>query len=295
MGEAPEAERAPVTSAKASLREVERRRSERLLITIPIHVEGLDPRGEKFNEATRTLVINRQGARIYLKQKVEVGTPLTITTVMGHRKGKFRVVGPTQPPSGEGGEWGVACMESSSDIWGIGFPAPTSADGECTALLECRRCHSVKLLRLSLVEHEVLGNSGLLVKDCEVCGRSTSWTYKETSTPLPGEDGPPPLPTQESLHDSRPNANRRGHNRVALQMPMRVRGYYGTEEFTRTENVSRGGVCFVSDRNYEVGEVILITCPYEKAGHNIEVRGQVVRRRDMQGTGRTIYGVCYER
>ena len=82
---------------------------------------------------------------------------------------------------------------------------------------------------------------------------------------------------------------------MALQLPIRVSGFYGTEEFTRSENVSRGGVCFVTDRNYEVGEILLVTCPFEKNGHNIEVRGQVVRRREMQDGGRKIYGVSYER
>ena len=73
MSKVPEANRAPLTTAKASLREVERRRSERLLITVPIRVEGMDRNGEKFSEETRTLVINRQGARIYLKRMVSAG------------------------------------------------------------------------------------------------------------------------------------------------------------------------------------------------------------------------------
>jgi hypothetical protein len=82
---------------------------------------------------------------------------------------------------------------------------------------------------------------------------------------------------------------------VALQLPMRVRSFYGAEEFIRSENVSRGGACFVTDRNYEIGEIILVTCPFEKGRDNIEVRSQIVRRREMQGTGRKIYGVRYER
>jgi hypothetical protein len=98
MSEGPEVARTPFTSAKASLREVERRRSERLLITVPIRVEGMDREGEKFTEDTRTLVINRQGARIYLKREVAVGAVLLIATTVGHRKARFRVVGPTQPP-----------------------------------------------------------------------------------------------------------------------------------------------------------------------------------------------------
>jgi len=295
MSQAPEGNRAPVTSVKASLKEVERRRSERLLITIPIRVEGIDRDGDKFAEETRTLVINRQGARIYLKRLVSAGATLLITTSVGHRSCRFRVVGPTQPLSGEGGEWGVESEEAGCNIWGIGFPPPLSLESGCTALLECRRCHVVKLSHLSMVEHEVLGTSGLLVKECEACGRTTSWSFREPSVPITGEDAAPALPSPESLAEQQSGVNRRVHNRVALQLPIRVRSFYGTEEFTRTENVSRGGVCFVTDRNYEVGEVLLVTCPYERSGHNIEVRGQVVRRRDMQGTGRKIYGVSYER
>jgi len=295
MSQAPETSQAPVTSAKASLREVEQRRSERLLITMPIRVEGVDRNGEKFNEESRTIVINRQGARIFLKRPVSAGAMLVITTHFARRSAKFRVVGPTQPPSGEGGEWGVECTEANANIWGIGFPAPAPAEGVCTALLECRRCHVVKLSHLSMVEHEVLGTSGLLVRECEACGRSTSWGYKEPSMTLAAEDAGMALPSPDTVAGKGEGSARRNHNRVALKLPMRLRSFSGTEEFTRTENVSRGGVCFVTDRNYEVGEVMLVTCPYEKTGQNIEVRGQVVRRREMQGTGRKIYGIRYER
>jgi hypothetical protein len=295
MSQAPEISRPPVTTAKGSLREVERRRSERLLITVPIRVEGVDRNGEKFSEETRTLVINRQGARIYLKRAVAPGATLLITTTVARRSAKFRLVGPTQPVSSDVGEWGVECLESNCDLWGIGFPPPSTAEGMCTALLECRRCHAVKLTQLSMVEHEVLGTSGLLVKECEACARSTSWSYKEPSIPLAVDDAIMAPPHGENRAVPLTASDQRGNNRVALQLPIRVRSFSGTEEFARTENVSRSGLCFISDRHYEVGEVILVTCPFEKTGHNIEVRSQVVRRREMQGTGRSIYGVSYER
>jgi len=295
MSKAPQASRAPVTTAKASLRVVEHRRSERLLLTVPIRVEGISRDGEKFSEETRTIVISRQGARIHLKHVVAAGAVLLIRAPGVRRNAMFRVVGPTQPLTGEGGEWGVECQDSNSNIWGIGFPPAPSVESTCMALIECRRCHAVKLSQLSLVEHEVLGTSGLLVKPCDACGRSTSWSYKETSMPLTGDDSGAALPSPESLLEPRAEPNRRTHNRAALQLPIRVRSFSGAEEFTRSENLSRGGACFITDRNYEVGEVLLLTCPYEKTGHNIEVRAQVVRRREMHGTGRWIYGVCYER
>jgi hypothetical protein len=295
MTDSPDAKRAPVTSARGSLREIEQRRSERLLLTVPIRVEGVDRNGEKFFEDTQTIIINRQGARIRLKRVVTANTPLVVTTLLGHRKAKFRVVGPTQPITGEGGEWGIECLEENANVWGIGFPPPQNEEGMCTALIECRKCHVVKLAHLSLVEHDVLGTSGLLVKQCEACGTSTSWSYCEPSTAIQGDEAGAPLPTPETVEAQQAGANRRIHNRVALQLPIRVRNYYGTEEFTRSENVSRSGLCFASDKTYEVGEFLLVTCPYEKAGHNIEMRGRVARRLDMKGTGRRLYGVSYER
>ncbi|MBZ5563787.1 MAG: hypothetical protein LAP13_15360 [Acidobacteriia bacterium] len=39
----------------------------------------------------------------------------------------------------------------------------------------------------------------------------------------------------------------------------------------------------------------LVICPYDKAAANIEVRSTVVRRREMQGTNRSVYGVRYEK
>jgi hypothetical protein len=295
MGDNAEIKRAPITSARGSLREIEQRRSERLLLTVPIRVEGVDRNGDKFFEETQTIIINRQGARIRLKRAVTANSMLFVTTLLGQRKAKFRVVGPTQPITGEGGEWGIECLEENANVWGIGFPPPQREEGMCAALIECRKCHAVKLAHLSMVEHDVLGTSGLLVRECEVCGSPTSWSYGEPSTAMQTDESGAALSSAETPGAQRAGANRRVHHRVALQLPIRVRNYYGTEEFTRTENVSRSGLCFTSDKAYEVGEFLLVTCPYEKAGHNIEMRGRVARRLEMKGTGRRIYGVCYER
>src|ERR1017187_7778542 len=120
MSQPPETKRPPVTTAKGSLREVERRRSQRLMISVPIFVEGNDRDGEKFVEATRTIIVNRQGARIYLKRTVSAGAILTVTATVARRSSKFRVVGPTQPPSIGGSEWGIETTETTPSVWGIG-------------------------------------------------------------------------------------------------------------------------------------------------------------------------------
>ena len=290
MSQAPEASRWPVTSPKASLRELERRRSERLLITVPIRVEGVDRDGEKFSEDTRTLVINRQGARICLKRLVAAGATLLITTMVGRRSAKFRVVGPTQPLSGEGGEWGVECLHLDKNIWDIYFP-PASEDSDARVLLSCRNCHSLSLQSLSLVEVEVLETAGLLTKPCVHCGDSTPWGYSQRGFEVESKayqaavraatSGVPPL-----------TIDRRKSDRKPAQLPVRIRDYYGEIEIAQTENISQEGFCFSSARKYLVGQGIVVICPFDAVNEKPEVRARIVRA-ETEGE-QNIYGVHYD-
>jgi hypothetical protein len=288
-------DRTRVPAPDLSRRRLERRRSERLLLTIPIRVEGVDSKGKQFIEDTRTLVINREGARIYLQRLMTAGTIISISTLARRRKANFRVVGPTKPLTSEGGEWGVECLEGNENLWGIGFPPPLEEEGSCTALLECRQCRAVELTHLSLIEHDVLATSGLLRRYCGTCGRTSAWGYSERSRGAPpGDVSASPAGVEVAAREAA-GLERRVHRRVALKLPVRIRNYYGVEEFAATENVSKSGLCFVSDKTYEIGEVLLVTCPYQKSGHNIEVRTQVIRRLEMQGTNQKIYGLRYEK
>lgn len=274
--------------------EPSRRRSDRLLLTIPIRVEGSNAKGQKFTEETRTLVINRHGARIQLNHLVAAGALVRIVNIGARRHADFRVVGPTQPISDQGGEWGVECQDPKGNIWGIDFP-PASDDGSlASALLACRRCHREVLMPISLVEYDVLSTSGLLTRNCENCKEATSWGYSEqqVSAGAAGEvepqaespAGPAGAPTKQ-----------RAHSRVSLKLPIRVRNYYGVVDFAKTENVSKGGFCFASEKDYEIGEGIQVICPYDAIGHNIEVRARIVRRYGSKGAARKLFGARYEK
>ena len=268
-----------------------RRRSERLLLTFPIRVEGSDAKGTKFSETTRTLVVNRHGARIHLARLVPPGQTLRIVNLAGNRQADFRVVGPTQPTGHQGGEWGVELLDANKNIWGIEFPPLENSDLPCSALLECRACQTVGLTNMSLVELDVLSSSGLLNRPCVKCGDDTAWGYPHQPV---GGMGPADSQAGEGAGGASTPKERRATARVSLRLPVRVRNWYGTEEFTRSENVSKGGLAFISEKRYEIGEAIQITCPYNPGANDIESRARVVRRSEMQGTGRWIYGVRYE-
>jgi hypothetical protein len=180
-------------------------------------------------------------------------------------------------------------VNPKDNIWGIEFPPPPVEQDKPTALLECQRCHEVALMRISLVEVEVLGTSGIVTKACHKCEVVTPWGHaqKEVSKPT--------LQNSSAGGQEPQGAERRRDRRLALQLPTLVRDYFGGAEVARSENVSKGGVCFAHDKNYLVGEGLLVACPHTTAEKSITVPGRVVRRKEVSGTFRKVYGVRYER
>ena len=121
----------------------EQRRTERLLLTIPIRVIGLDMGGEDFTEDTHTIVVNHAGARIALQHRVAADDSIRIINLENYNEADFRIVGPTRLAGSEVAEWGVECSEPGRNIWGIELPPPLTQQGsDAGALLECRACHA---------------------------------------------------------------------------------------------------------------------------------------------------------
>jgi hypothetical protein len=275
--------------------EVNRRRTERLVLTFPIRVEGADAKGQPFSENARTLVVNRHGARIRLKRVLTVGQTLHIVNLVGNRAADFRVVGLTQPLTEQGGEWGVECRDEQHNIWGIDFPPLRDDQPACSVILECRRCHQVGLTPISLVEYDVLDSAGLLPRECKTCGQFTSWGHSQGQVGMPPPEQIADPSLKEVLEPPPPEADRRINRRASLRLPIRVRNWYGTVECAKTENVSKGGLAFVSEKHFELGEALLVTCPYDPGAESIEVRASVARCLEIKGSGRFLYGLRYEK
>jgi hypothetical protein len=274
----------------------EKRRADRLMLTIPLQVLGTDPAGHPFREDARTLTLNRHGARIQLSRPLRAGQTVRLINPLARMEADFRVVGPVAPPSEHGGEWGVECLDQTKNMWGIQFPPPADQQAsDANALLECRKCHTVALQRLSLVEADVLQAAGLLARQCPICASVSPWGHPEKQIAM---DCPPSAAVMAAgvqgaaAADSQARPQRQ-HPRACLQLPVRVRDFYGRVEITKTENVSKSGLCFGSEKDYQVGEAILVVCPYSNVSHNIEVRACIVRRQNLEGTDRRIYGAGY--
>ncbi len=99
------------------------RQSERVLLRIPVEVQGKGADGKPFSEKTFTLVVNRNGAQIALRNSPRPDDRITISNPLKRMSCPFRVVRRVVKSLGEGPEWGVECLEPEIDLWGISFPA----------------------------------------------------------------------------------------------------------------------------------------------------------------------------
>jgi hypothetical protein len=271
--------------------ELGQRRSLRILLSIPVLLQGMDEDGTPFESAGRTIALNRHGARIQAKHRLRPGQTIAVTNQSSGAQADFRVVGPLAPPFNHVGEWGIECLRTEENIWRIYFPTP-EGESDAHILLECRLCHALNLQALSLVEVEVLETAGLLTKSCAACGKSAPWGYppenyeeRTQTVPLAGggvtDDGSPWV------------INRRKRYRRQARLPVRVRDYFGEIELALTENISPDGLCFCADREYHVGQGIVVTCPFDASMQKPETLARIVRIGPESHPKRHVYGVRY--
>jgi c-di-GMP-binding flagellar brake protein YcgR len=98
-----------------------RRRSMRVLLSVPIHVTGKTKDNQKFEEETRTLVVNAHGALISLAAKLVTGQQVSVNNRATQKSMNCRVVYVGNPAAGKM-QMGVEFVEPCPSFWQIDFP-----------------------------------------------------------------------------------------------------------------------------------------------------------------------------
>ena len=265
-----------------------RRRTKRPLLRIPIEVEGKDSSGRPFTETTYTIMVNRHGARIALKNPLTPGERIIVTNLQREESCPFRVVERTKTLYGSESEWGVECLEPDRNFWGVYFPerTPVSAQGEgIDVLIECTSCQSRELAQLTMDQYRELSAESTLLRPCPKCRADSKWEF-----------GFAEVMTQESsvgAHSSPGGQDRRNIKRFVAMLPLRLRGQKGNQSATHTENLSKLGLCFVSDMAIESGDALYLSVgPVEKGKKELPAR--VAWRRPISGSNLSVYGVRLE-
>lgn len=105
------------------------RRSQRLLLRVPIEVRRILPDGKAVTEKTSTLAVNAHGALILLTPPVSDSEQLAIKNVRTQEEHRCRVVY-VGPLEGGKSQVGIEFVKPAPQAWGIVFPPEDWTDPE---------------------------------------------------------------------------------------------------------------------------------------------------------------------
>ncbi len=275
--------------------EAAQRRTERVMLRIPIRVLCFGGSAGDFSEDTYTFFVNRDGALIALKHRPAPGDTLRIINLENLREADFRVVGMTRAEGGEVSGWGVESSDQERTLWDIDFPAAADFHGKnAGGLLECQGCRKQALVVLSMTEVEMLESAGKIEQLCIQCGELSSWVYADVERRpkkvVPQAVGPA-APEPPAKWDGK--TERRLQKRVALKLPALVRNHKGVQEIGRTEDISKGGLGLCLGMELGLGERVTVVCPYSANGQTIEQKAEVRRRMVLYVGKKWFYGLRY--
>lgn len=114
------------------------------------------------------------------------------------------------------------------------------------------------------------------------------------SLTAPPSVAPQPTPSASPSVDANGRRiNRRRHVRVKVNFSACVRHPAYDDEIVSCENVSKGGVCFQSKRQYSADSRIEIAAPYASGEPLLFAAAKIVRIEELPGAKRYRYGIQY--
>jgi PilZ domain len=274
----------------------DRRRSDRLWLTIPLRVEGLDSKGQSVEYPGRAINLNRHGGRIQVPQELDRNHSIRLRSPIGRFESEFRVVETLADPGGNGLECGVECLNQEDNFWGIEFPSNEMTNApEAKVLLECRTCHTIALVPLAFLEIVTLSTISMVGLECTKCSALTFWRYAEIRVPMNREPAgaPSAMERRSNWIASLSETIERGHRRVYVQMQLGIRDCKGKSDVVRTENISECGFCFSAERQYSQGEIVTAAFPISSVTHFTQMPARIVREQVMEGSLSKMYGATF--
>lgn len=100
---------------------INRRRSERVMLQVPVVLKTKTRQGQDVQEETQTMVVNAHGGLLKLKMELQAGQPIVLVNSKTKMEQSCRVVRVENPP---GGNFAVAFEfdRPAPHFWPITFP-----------------------------------------------------------------------------------------------------------------------------------------------------------------------------
>jgi hypothetical protein len=109
------------TQTGSLVAEQKKRRSARVLLSVPVLVKGVLADGKEFQEEARTLVVNAHGALLALNSPLRAGQALTLTHKLTRQSLECRTVYVGNPQGGKA-QVGIEFLKAAAGFWQIDFP-----------------------------------------------------------------------------------------------------------------------------------------------------------------------------
>ena len=256
-----------------------KRRSDRVMVSVPIDVIATDIHGAHFEEACVTEMVSLHGATIALANRASSEHPVRLRRRALDVEVRARILGQMGLRPGRN-VYGVAFLEDAPDFWGIRFPPPEEGtDSLARTALMCAECNQILLFALNEIELRVFEANQSLTFGCESCGHNVVWM---------------PVPSNSRFRSQRAAANPqdRKHARTRMKATACIQEPGKPDDLVEVLDISRGGVSFRGRHPYAVNSWIHFAVPYTPGAANIFVSGRVAWRREM-GNGIHEHGVQY--
>jgi PilZ domain len=266
-----------------------RRRSDRVFLSVPITISRTSSTGQKFSDSARTIAVSRHGATVLLRQKLDDVRQVRIRTATADQEAPAQIVGLVGHQA-DGYVYGIAFHDPDTNPWNIEFPSIAEAEKAVSRLLlECSVCRSRELTYLDELQAEIFEASRSLARRCKQCDTWTVWKLALHGA----EDAQPDQKTVSPAGPAPRVRNERKHVRIRLKMKACIRQSGFGEEVVQIENTSRGGFCFFSSNTYFVGSNVEVAVPFTPGAPNIFVSARIIRSRDLPRKTKKEYGVVY--
>ena len=259
-----------------------KRRSDRVLVAIPVDLTATDLDGARFTESCFTEMVSLHGASMALSRRASTEHPVTLHRRSVDIQVQARVLGQLGIRPGLH-LYGISFTEDAPYFWGIHFP-PYDGNDDTLAktLLMCSECGKQLIFTLNEIEFRVFEANQRLSFGCETCGHNVVWM------PVPNE----PRPNHTGAQPSGPQ-NRR-HARTRMKATACILEADREDDIVEVMDISRGGVSFRGTRPYQVDSWIQFAVPYTRGAANIFVSGRIAWRKDLVND-RYEHGVQYVR
>lgn len=271
-----------------------KRRTDRVSITLPISISGIDSSGKPFSEDASTVTVSQFGAAIASKSPLTGGQELIIRRQRNRtvREAECQVI--TQIGyKGDLQVFSVAFQNPAVGFWDIYFPSlPADIETAGRAFVMCKTCNTRRIIHLNSQELTTYHANHQLLSPCDSCGKSTLWVESQQD-PAKSIEVKVANSTRLTPPAPPPVENLRKHRRVTAEIPVCIRQVDTEDQMATSMDISRGGLCFNSTRPYPAGSYIQVAVPYSPTAVNIFVDARVVHTAKVADSDTYKHGVMY--